>query len=128
VAVNTITEPDGTERQIVRANMPFGSVGAGEFGTYYAAYGATPSVTERMLERMFIGDPPGNYDRILDFSTAVTGNLFFVPPADFFDDLPDPPPQPAPSDAAPAPSSPSPSAPVADGSLGIGGLKRSSQQ
>lgn len=92
VAVNTITDPDGTERQIIRANMPFGSVGVGEFGTYYAAYSATPSVTERMLERMFIGEPPGNYDRILDFSTAVTGNLFFAPSADFLDDLPDPPP------------------------------------
>jgi len=127
VALNTITEPDGTERQIVRANMPFGSVGAGEFGTYYAAYCATPSVTERMLERMFIGDPPGNYDRILDFSAAVTGNLFFVPSADFLDDLPGPP---APADDPPAPSSPSPppAAPAADGSLGIGGLKRSSQQ
>ena len=126
VAVNTLVDPDGTERQILRANMPFGSVGAGEFGTYYAAYSATPSVTERMLERMFIGDPPGNYDRILDFSTAVTGNLFFAPPAGFLDDLPD-----APDQQAPAmPSSPStpPSAPVADGSLGIGGLKRSSQQ
>jgi len=126
VAVNTLVDPDGTERQILRANMPFGSVGAGEFGTYYAAYSATPSVTERMLERMFIGDPPGNYDRILDFSTAVTGNLFFAPPAGFLDDLPD-----APGQQAPAmPSSPStpPSAPVADGSLGIGGLKRSSQQ
>ena len=94
VALNTITDPDGTERQIVRANMPFGSVGAGEFGTYYAAYCATPSVTERMLERMFIGDPVGNYDRILDFSTAVTGNLFFVPSADFLDDLPGPAPAP----------------------------------
>jgi len=130
VALNTITEPDGTERKIVRANMPFGSVGAGEFGTYYIAYAATPSVTERMLENMFIGDPPGNYDRILDFSTAVTGNLFFVPSADFLDDLPDPPAQPAPSGAAAAPSSSTtpPSASTADGSLGIGGLKRSSQQ
>jgi putative iron-dependent peroxidase len=83
-----------------------------------------------MLERMFIGDPPGNYDRILDFSTAVTGNLFFVPSADFLDDLPAPPAQPATSGAAaetPSPSTP-PSAPAADGSLGIGGLKRSSQQ
>ena len=79
---------------------------------------------------MFIGDPPGNYDRILDFSTAVTGNLFFVPSADFLDDLPDPPVPPVPPDDPPAPSSPStpPSAPAADGSLGIGGLKRSSQQ
>jgi putative iron-dependent peroxidase len=80
-----------------------------------------------MLERMFIGDPPGNYDRILDFSTAITGNLFFAPPAGFLDDLPDPP---APAEAASLPSSASapPSAPAADGSLGIGGLKRSSQQ
>jgi putative iron-dependent peroxidase len=100
-------------------------VGAGEFGTYYAAYSATPSVTERMLERMFIGDPPGNYDRILDFSTAVTGNLFFVPSADFLDDLPAPPGQPAPE--VPSSTSTPPSAPAADGSLGIGGLKRSSQ-
>jgi porphyrinogen peroxidase len=133
VAVNTITQPDGTERKVVRANMPFGAVGAGEFGTYYAAYCATPSVTELMLERMFIGNPPGNYDRILDFSTAVTGNLFFVPSADFLDDLPDPPPGPraestASSPATPSPPSAPPSAPAADGSLGIGGLKRSSQQ
>ena len=41
---------------------------------------------EEMLTNMFIGKPPGNYDRILDFSTAVTGNLFFVPTVDFLDD------------------------------------------
>jgi porphyrinogen peroxidase len=127
VALNTITEPDGTERQIVRANMPFGAVGAGEFGTYYAAYSATPSVTERMLENMFLGDPPGNYDRILDFSTAVTGNLFFAPSADFLDDLPGPLPM-SPDPAAPPPPSTPASASAADGSLGIGGLKRSSEQ
>ena len=91
VALNTITDPDGTERQILRANMPFGDLSRGEFGTYYIAYAATPAVTEQMLVNMFIGDPPGNTDRILDFSTAVTGNLFFAPSADFLDDLPDPP-------------------------------------
>ena len=90
VAVNTIADPDGTERQIVRENMPFGTVGHGEFGTYFIGYAATPSVTERMLTNMFIGDPPGNTDRVLDFSTAVTGTLFFVPSADLLDDLPDP--------------------------------------
>ena len=118
VALNTIEDPDGTERQILRANMPFGEVGRGEFGTYYAGYAATPSVTEQMLVNMFIGNPPGNYDRILDFSTAVTGSLFFAPSADFLDDLPDPPgADPAPHRARPA---------SADcGSLGIGSLKRS---
>jgi hypothetical protein len=40
---------------------------------------------------MFIGDPPGNYDRILDFSAAVTGGLFFVPSADFLRHPPGPP-------------------------------------
>ena len=88
VALNTVTDPDGTERQIVRENMAFGTVGQGEFGTYFIGYSATPSVTERMLENMFIGNPPGNTDRVLDFSTAVTGTLFFVPTVDFLDDLP----------------------------------------
>ena len=41
-----------------------------------------------MLRNMFIGDPPGNTDRILDFSTAVTGGLFFAPTVDFLDDPP----------------------------------------
>ena len=127
VALNTITGPDGAERQIVRENMPFGNAGHGEFGTYFIGYSATPSVTEQMLQNMFIGDPPGNTDRILDFSTAVTGTLFFVPAADFLDNLPDPP---AADAAAVAPVPASPNVPVApdalpDGSLGVGSLKRS---
>ena len=128
VALNTIIDPDGTQRQILRANMPFGEVGRGEFGTYYIAYSATPSVTELMLDHMFIGDPPGNTDRILDFSTAVTGTLFFAPSADFLDDLPDPPgsagaPDDAPGD--PPGGSPAGPGPAQHGSLGIGSLKRS---
>ena len=91
VALNTIEDPDGTERQILRDNMPFGAVGTGEFGTYFIGYARTPSVTELMLERMFLGAPPATHDRILDFSTAVTGTLFFVPTVDFLDDPPDPP-------------------------------------
>lgn len=117
VAVNTVYDPDGTQLQILRANMPFGSVREGEFGTYYVAYAATPSVTERMLERMFLGSDEADYDRILDFSTAVTGTLFFTPTADFLDDLPDP----APAESADAPRTPASSG---DGSLGIGTLKR----
>jgi porphyrinogen peroxidase len=122
VALNTIEEPDGTQRQILRANMPFGEVGRGEFGTYYIAYAATPSVTELMLSHMFIGDPPGNTDRILDFSTAVTGGLFFAPTADFLDDLPGPPGAPGPADT---PGDSPESDGAEDGSLGIGSLKSS---
>jgi porphyrinogen peroxidase len=90
VALNTIVDDNGTERQIVRDNMPFGTVGRGEFGTYFIGYAATPSITERMLQNMFVGRPPGNYDRILDVSTPVTGTLFFVPSADMLDDPPEP--------------------------------------
>jgi len=113
VALNTIVDENGEERQIVRFNMPFGMVGAREFGTYFIGYARSPDVIEQMLTNMFIGKPPGNYDRILDFSRALTGNLFFVPSLEFLDDPPGP---------APAPP---PAAEVAatDGSLGIGSLK-----
>jgi len=121
VALNTITGPDGEQRQIVRANMPFGNPGQDEFGTYYIAYAATPSVTEEMLTNMFIGNPPGNTDRILDFSTAVTGCLFFAPCADFLENPPGPPSAAGTAGAAAAASADP--APAGDGSLGIGSLK-----
>lgn len=120
VALNTIVDEDGEERQIVRFNMPFGRVGAGEFGTYFIGYVASPDVIEEMLRNMFVGKPPGNYDRILDYSTAVTGNLFFVPTLDFLDDPP------APGDPAAETTAAEPAvAGRRDGSLGIGSLKGS---
>ena len=121
-ALTTITE-GGRELKILRDNMPFGNVAAGEFGTYFIGYCRTPRVTEQMIENMFVGRPPGNYDRLLDFSRAVTGTLFFAPSASFLesvsvDDA---------SAATPATASvvePAPSATaVSDGSLGIGSLK-----
>jgi porphyrinogen peroxidase len=122
VAANTITAPDGTQRQILRDNMPFGEFTGGRFGTYFIGYAAAPEVIETMLHNMFVGCPPGNYDRILDFSFARTGNLFFVPTADFLDDLPAPVSAPA-RDEQPKQSPDSP--PPPDSSLGIGSLRRS---
>ena len=119
IALNVITDDDGTELKIVRHNMPFGELGKGEFGTYFIGYSRKPEVTEQMLRNMFLGDPPGNTDRILDFSTAVTGGLFFSPTVDFLDD---PPPLPSAPAAAPAVLKTS-----ADGSLAIGSLKGTPQ-
>ena len=85
-ALTTISE-NGKELKILRDNMPFGSAGEGEFGTYFIGYCRTPRVTEQMIENMFVGRPPGNYDRLLDFSRAVTGTLFFVPSATFLESL-----------------------------------------
>lgn len=77
----TIQDEQGNEYDILRDNMPFGSPASGEFGTYFIGYSRRLWVTEKMLERMFIGDPPGMHDRILDFSTATTGSTFFAPSA-----------------------------------------------
>jgi putative iron-dependent peroxidase len=75
----TIVDDQGVEHDILRDNMPFGSAGRGEFGTYFIGYSRHLWVIEKMLERMFVGDPPGSYDRLLDYSTAMTGTTFFAP-------------------------------------------------
>jgi porphyrinogen peroxidase len=121
-ALNTIVE-DGKEVKILRDNMPFGRPSHSEFGTYFIGYSRSPETIEQMLENMFVGRPPGNYDRILDFSRAVTGSLFFVPTKTFLDGVSED----QPTDAVPsAPSAEEPSRPNLpkhDGSLGIGSLK-----
>jgi putative iron-dependent peroxidase len=123
--LTTITE-DGKELKILRDNMPFGDAGKGEFGTYFIGYARSPGRIEQMLENMFVGKPPGNYDRLLDVSRAVTGSLFFVPPATFLDDAASgdtatPSPPSAGESEAEAASTP----PVSpDGSLRIGSLKK----
>jgi porphyrinogen peroxidase len=85
-ALNTVIR-DGKQIDILRDNMPFGEIGKGEFGTYFIGYARSPSITEEMLENMFDGKPQGNYDRLLDFSRAASGCLFFVPSASFLDDV-----------------------------------------
>jgi putative iron-dependent peroxidase len=84
--LTTIVE-DGKEIKILRDNMPFGRPAHGEFGTYFIGYSRSPRTIELMLENMFIGRPPRNYDRLLDFSIVVTGNLFFVPTATFLENV-----------------------------------------
>src|SRR5689334_16582965 len=108
----TIEDGEGGELAILRDNMPFGRPGAGEFGTYFIGYSGRLWVIERMLERMFVGIPDSAYDRLLDFSTAVTGSTFFVPTAGMLEALAEPA-----ADAAAADAS------TDDGSLGIGSLR-----
>jgi putative iron-dependent peroxidase len=123
-ALTTIVE-DGKEIKILRDNMPFGRAADGEFGTYFIGYSRSPHTIEQMLENMFVGRPPGNYDRLLDFSRAVTGNLFFVPSVTFLEAVGE---DRSAADAAPiielAKVESSLSTPrKSDGSLGIGSLK-----
>jgi putative iron-dependent peroxidase len=122
-ALTTIVE-DGKEIKILRDNMPFGRASRGEFGTYFIAYSRSPRTIEQMLDNMFIGRPLGNYDRLLDFSRAVTGSLFFVPTATFLEAVVEDKPPVVETSAAPTVIEPSPSLRrETDGSLGIGSLK-----
>lgn len=119
IALNVITDDDGNEIDILRDNMPYGDIsGSGEKGTFYIAYSRGPDVSEQMLHNMFIGEPEGNHDRLLDFTTAVTGSQYFVPAVDFLEDPPD---APDPAEPATAPANDQPDT-RADGSLGIGSL------
>jgi putative iron-dependent peroxidase len=121
-ALTTIVE-NGEELDIVRDNMPFGEVSKGEFGTYFIGYARSPHRIEQMLVNMFVGRPPGNYDRLLDFSRAVTGTLFFVPSASFLESVTDDDAIAATPAAAPT-AGPAPTLTTAsDGSLRIGSLK-----
>ena len=127
-ALTTIVE-NGEQLEILRDNMSFGEIGKGEFGTYFIGYARSPHRIEQMLVNMFVGRPPGNYDRLLDYSRAVTGTLFFVPSATFLANVAVP-------DAAPSPAGPMADEsgttaaglrqPSLDGSLGIGSLKEES--
>jgi porphyrinogen peroxidase len=121
-ALTTIVE-NGEEKKILRDNMPFGRPGHAEFGTYFIGYSRSPRTTEQMLENMFVGRPPGNYDRLLDFSQALTGNLFFVPSATFLDSVGEDTGNDAGAPAAVAPEAVKSSGARNDGSLNIGSLK-----
>ncbi|XYI35497.1 Peroxidase [Cupriavidus oxalaticus] len=109
-ALTTLAE-NGEEVKILRDNMPFGQPGKGEFGTFFIGYARSPAPVEQMLENMFVGRPPGNYDRLLDFSEAVSGNLFFVPSASLLEALAERRPDAAGADAGGPSGSTGPSGP-----------------
>lgn len=112
---------DGTKSFI--SGMPL-------FGTSFIGYARSPHRIEKMIENMFVGNPPGTYDYLLDFSRAVTGCLFFVPTVDFLDNVTPEPPQPAAvaqGDFQPTNDDPARS-PPRDGSLGIGYLKEAGHE
>jgi putative iron-dependent peroxidase len=110
--------------KIVPDNKDFGKAG-GDLGTYFIGYSRSPRTIEQMLENMYIGKPPGNYDRLLDFTRPVTGNLFFVPSATFLEDVTveEPGAASAAAHVSASVQDARPPRPMSDGSLRIGSLK-----
>lgn len=109
---------DGAEQKIVRHNLAWGT--STESGTYFISYARDLSVTEDMLQRMFVADTEGVYDRLLDFSVPATGAHFFAPSLDVLEALADPV---APAESE-SPAAPARAATTSDGTLGIGSLRR----
>jgi putative iron-dependent peroxidase len=121
--LTTIDDGAGGELDILRDNMPFGRPGQGEFGTYFIGYSGKLCVVEQMLRNMFLGRPAGTYDRILDFSTAVTGTVFFAPTREQLSALGEGPLERGSGDSDGVPAS----TPATDGSLGLGSLRTGSE-
>jgi putative iron-dependent peroxidase len=117
IALNVIEDDDGNQIDIMRFNMPFGAVGVREFGTYFIGYASAPDVIEQMLTNMFLGTAAAAHDRVLDFSNAVTGCLFFVPTVDMLEDPPVPGAEDGTDDSEVVAAAPG------DGSLGLGSLR-----
>jgi putative iron-dependent peroxidase len=79
-----VIEEDGEELAIVRQSMPYGTVG-GECGLYFVSYCKSPRPFTLMLERMYTRRE-GPSDHLLQFTQAVTGAAYFVPPRAMLDD------------------------------------------
>lgn len=77
-------EEGGVEHKIVRMNVPYSEPAKDIKGTYFIGYSKDFSITNRMLTNMFTKS-----DRLLDFSTPITGNLFFIPSKDTLEKIAD---------------------------------------
>lgn len=70
-------EFDGEEQKIVRMNVAWSNPVTGQTGTYFIGYARRWEITKAMLEQMLL-----IHDRLFDFSTITTGQLFFIPSKD----------------------------------------------
>ena len=58
----------------MRMNVVYANLGEGVRGTYFIGYARHWDVTRKMVINMFTQD-----DRLLEYSTALKGQLFFIP-------------------------------------------------
>ena len=70
-------EEDGKELKILRHSFPYGTVS--EAGLFFIAYCRSLDIPERMLSRMFGTAGDGMHDRLMEFTTPVSGATFFSP-------------------------------------------------
>jgi putative iron-dependent peroxidase len=78
-------EEDGEELEIFRRSVPFGTVR--EHGLYFVAFSADPSRYLKMLSAMYGTSGDGRSDRLMSFTTPVSGAFYFAPSLDALDGI-----------------------------------------
>lgn len=74
----SLKDAQGKSVEILRHSMPYGDLT--KRGLLFASFGASAVPFTRMLESMFHGEEQGGaYDKLLDYTVAVTGQSFFAP-------------------------------------------------
>jgi len=73
-------EEDGAELELYRRSVPYGRVG--EMGLQFVAFSADPRRFLVMMERMYGSAGDGLHDRLMDFTTPVSGAFYFAPSLD----------------------------------------------
>jgi putative iron-dependent peroxidase len=72
-----VDDENGEEIEIFRRSVPFGTIA--EVGLYFIAFSAELGRFDIMLARMFGTSGDGISDRLMSFTTPVTGSFFFAP-------------------------------------------------
>ncbi|UAA38455.1 Dyp-type peroxidase [Paraneptunicella aestuarii] len=76
-----LKDANGNSIEILRQSMPYGDMK--EQGLFFVSCAKSPQPFTKMLESMIFGDAHGNYDKLMDYTTAETGAAFFAPSVDF---------------------------------------------
>ena len=74
-------DQDSKPIELLRQSMPYGNLTTQ--GLLFVSYCAKPDNFERILANMVFGSDEGNYDHLLNYTTAETGAAFFAPSIDY---------------------------------------------
>lgn len=80
IALAEIHDADGEEREVFRRSTPYGDVA--ERGLYFLAFSAERDRFDAMFAQIYGTDGRAERDRLLDFSTPVSGAYYFAPSVD----------------------------------------------
>jgi putative iron-dependent peroxidase len=77
----SLKDESGNRIEMLRQSMPYGDMSVQ--GLYFISCAKSPEPFTKMLKNMIIGDEEGNYDKLLDYTSAETGCAFFAPSITF---------------------------------------------